>query len=311
MDGIFISNYFPDKYEKALAYAEHRRKIAPKTYSEGKLKSDKKVDQKDSIGVDYEMAVDEPLNESKRAVHDAIAGKIRAMNELTFDLTDSEIDDFQEIIASNSDDETDFDDTETFFVGDNHRANKTNDSAVFSEGQAMLQDPTVDGSQENGFCQNMLRVLSPILEHSEVDRSDDTFEIIPEDAEMLVPFNGSKIDPIVFEEGKKKSAVAIEDCVNVSVEIIPENSEMPVPFNGSKIDPDVFKKGEKFVEKSIGCETQISNPLVHGNSKNENVAGNRNTSDMPSEVDFVSENITSHIPFNYECVYDPVSIENT
>lgn len=35
------------------------------------------------------MAVDEPLDESKRAVHDAIAGKIRAMNELTFDLTDS------------------------------------------------------------------------------------------------------------------------------------------------------------------------------------------------------------------------------
>lgn len=133
----------------------------------------------------------------------------------------------------------------------------------------MLQDPTVDGSQENGFCQNMRRVLSPIPEHSEVDRSDVTVEFVPEDAEM------------------------------------------PVPFNGSKIDPDVFKEGEKNVEKSIGCETQISNPLVHGNSENENVAGGRNMSDMPSEVDFVSENITPHIPPNYECVYDPVSIENT
>lgn len=311
MDGIFISNYFLDKYERALAYAEHRRKITPKTYSERKLKSGQKIDQKDSIGVDYEMAVDEPLNESKRAVHDAIAGKIRAMIELTFDLTESEIDDFQEIIASNSDDEADFDDTDTFFVGDNHRANETNDSAVFSEGEVMIQEPIVDGSQENCFFQNMRRVLSPIPEHYEVDRSDVTVQFIPEDAEMPVPFNGSKIDPNVFEEGKKKSAAAIQDCVNVSGKIIPEDAEMPVPFNGSKIDPEIFKKGEIFLEKSIGCETQISNPSVHGNSKNNNVACDRNTSDMPSEVDFVYENITSHIPSNYECVYDPVSIENT
>lgn len=141
------------------------------------------------------MNSNEIMNESKQMIQEAIAEKLREMNNLAFDLTESEIEDIQDVIESDNDDAVNFDNPDVFFAENN---------------------TSVDG-----------------------------VVIIPHDAVMPVPYNGSKIDPELFEQGKHMLQSALEiqtDEQSTSMTSVVGTSDA---FIGSTANSNAFEKGQK------------------------------------------------------------------
>lgn len=105
-----------DDEEKAKKHCEYRRDIEPKAYSESKLRYGNKFNQRKSHADDNNEIeqCNEMIDDSKLIIQEQIATKMREMDNITFDLSDSDIEDFQSIIDANSDDGADFDDTDVF-----------------------------------------------------------------------------------------------------------------------------------------------------------------------------------------------------
>lgn len=241
-------------------------------------------------------------------VHEAIAEKLRAMNSLSFDLSDLEIEDFQDIIGSNSDDEAYFDDPDFESVEiiphDAEMPKAMNgseiDPAIFNEGQEMLSSSMNQKQQDTGI-QNIRQVLSPIPE--DVEENEMTFEWIPENAEMPKAINGSKIDPALFEKGQTILSAKNMNVVQTNARCNNENSSI---HHEKESNGHLKESNGQVIDRENIFE---SNPAIQCVAQNENVSGGQNNKAVLSEVDFVLENIKAHIPSNYECVYDTVSIQ--
>lgn len=274
---------FLDNEEEAKKYCEYRRNIEPKAYSESKIRYGNKVNQwKSQADENNEIEqFNEVVDDSKQMIREQIASKMREMANITFDLTDSEIEDFQSIIDSNSDDDDDFDDTDIFFPAQEC-------ASVHETGR-----DSISGSGES----NQIRV-----------------------ALASCSVTSTLVEPIeqhttnVLKNNDVPSSIENSQINDDSFAFVPENAKMPKAFD-SKIDPDTLEKGHQILndraikgERSVGineCE-KVDSHQIDPNEHINNVNFNTNAGILSSELTFVINNIKDHIPPKYQCVYDEV-----
>lgn len=188
-----------DDEEKAKKHCEYRRDIEPKAYSESKLRYGNKFNQRKSHADDNNEIeqCNEMIDDSKLIIQEQIATKMREMDNITFDLSDSDIEDFQSIIDANSDDGADFDDTDVFFpVEECSSVNETGRDSISGCGES---------SQIHvASCSVTSTLVEPTEQHTAnfPHIIDDSFAFLPDNAKMPIAFT-SKIEPATMEKGQQ------------------------------------------------------------------------------------------------------------